>query len=41
MFCPKCGSEVKDGDMFCGECGMGTVGVRKSADRKPEDSRPE
>ena len=22
MFCPKCGSEVKDGDMFCGECGM-------------------
>ena len=21
MFCPKCGNEVKEGDMFCGECG--------------------
>ena len=21
MFCPKCGSEVKDDDLFCGECG--------------------
>lgn len=21
MFCPNCGSEVKEGDMFCGECG--------------------
>ena len=40
MFCPKCGSEVKDGDMFCGECGM-RMEPLESADRKPEDSRPE
>ena len=22
MYCPKCGNELKDGVMFCGNCGM-------------------
>lgn len=22
MYCPKCGNEVKDGDLFCDKCGM-------------------
>lgn len=22
MFCPNCGKEIKDGDLFCGECGF-------------------
>ena len=21
MFCPNCGNKVKDGSLFCGECG--------------------
>lgn len=22
MFCPKCGSQVNDGDLFCRKCGF-------------------
>src|SRR5688572_3998088 len=27
MFCPECGSQVKPGDPFCGECGAGQTPV--------------
>ena len=29
MFCPKCGNEVKEGDMFCAktECSGNTIGI--------------
>ncbi len=23
MFCPKCGSEIEEGNVFCTECGTG------------------
>ena len=36
MFCRKCGSELKEGEVFCGTCGtkVGDVGIEKTAEEK-------
>lgn len=35
MFCPKCGSELKGGQKFCGKCGA-SIGEATEKNQKPE-----
>ena len=36
MFCPKCGSELRDGDAFCGKCGAKIGGDAPASAAAPE-----
>lgn len=42
MFCPNCGSEIKDTDLFCGECGARIEPVKQEAPKsKPTQPKTE
>ena len=41
MFCPNCGNEVKDGDLFCGECGTRIEPIKANKqEEQPKQEQP-
>lgn len=40
MFCPNCGNEVKDGDLFCGECGTKIEPMKGKKQEIPKQEIP-
>lgn len=43
FYCYKCGAQLDDGDLFCGECGasVGGKNVRGATDAKPATAQDE
>ena len=41
MFCPKCGTEVRDEDQFCSKCGASIYGVEPNQQYTSYNAQPQ